>query len=129
MTAVAAFYQEPSGVPAEQVACRGSRHHWMESIPVPANEPRVRGTINVWWRCIRCGTERHDQLNAFSLDVEGRKYVYPQGYLRSKEDMLSPATWRATYLRLVGAISERTATRARAYRRELWEHTEKDRAD
>lgn len=121
MTAVAA-YQEPTATPNEWVACRGSRNHWMESIPVPVGEPRHNGTVNVWWRCVRCTTERHDQLNAFTLEVEGRRYLHPDGYLETGEDKPTPATWRATYLRAIGAISDRTASQARRYRKELWEH-------
>lgn len=115
------IYREPTGVRPEYVACRGQRVHWMESIPVPAGEPRPGGVINVWWRCVRCGMERHDQLNPFSLANEGRHYYPPDGYAEAGEDRPTPATWRATYLRAVGVITDRQASAARRYRKELWE--------
>ena len=114
-------YIEPTNVSRDQLACRGSRVHWMESIPVPAGTSQRNGTVTVWWRCVRCTAERHDQLHSTTLAVVGRRYQYPDGYLEAGEDRPTPATWRATYYRAIGVISGRQASAARRYRKELWE--------
>lgn len=78
----------------------------------------------IWLRCTRCTTERHDLVNPFSGAVDGRAYHYATGYEHTRDESLDRATWRATYLVLVGAISNRTAREGRKYRRELWEKSE-----
>jgi hypothetical protein len=70
---------------------------------------------------VRCATERHDQHNAFTLELESRSYQYPTGYNVPRDEMPDAATWKVTYLQLVGAVSGKVAGQVRRYHRELWE--------
>jgi predicted secreted Zn-dependent protease len=106
-------------VRADYAQCRGS-NHWLEWFP---SDPSARrnGAVPVWWRCVHCGTERHDELHATTLELVGRRYVYPDGYLVTQDEKPTRATWRAAYLRGLGAISDAQAARARRYRKDLWQ--------
>jgi hypothetical protein len=110
-------------VPAEWAQCRGA-NHWLEWIP---SEPGARspGIVPIWWRCLHCSTERRDELDASTLELVRRRYVYPDGYLSSSSNGERPsrATWRAAYLRGLGAITNAQAAKARRYRKEIWEET------
>lgn len=104
---------------ARYAQCRGS-NHWLEWLPHDRSANRA-GIIPVWWRCIHCTTERRDELDATTLELVSRRYVYPDGYLVSNGARPSRATWRASYLRSIGAINDRQSARARKYRKEIWE--------
>jgi hypothetical protein len=93
----------------------------MDPIPVPAGTARHSGTVNAWWRCQLCGTERYDVLAVGTLDVVGRRYHWPPGYRTSRDDMPDMRAWQATYLELVGVLSTRQAGEVRRNRRERWE--------
>jgi len=69
---------------------------------------------------VRCATERHDQLDRTTLQLVARRYLYPDGYSDEKR---AAASWRATYLELIGVVSQRQAAGARRYHKELWEQT------
>jgi hypothetical protein len=93
----------------------------MEPIPSPPEAQR-NGIVPVWWRCVRCTTERHDEHNPVTLEIVTRKYVWPDGYRTPRgEEAPSKLAWKGTYFRLIGAITTRQATANRQYRKELWE--------
>lgn len=95
--------------------------HWMEPLPVPAGTPRPGGVVVAWWRCVRCTTERHDQLDPTTLQVVTRKYDWPDGYRAAAGEAHSRGEWKATYLQAVGLLSKRQSAAARRYHKELWE--------
>lgn len=115
-----AAFVPPQGYPDQFVACHQAPH-WMETIPANgAKRPPAR-CVNVWWRCNRCGTERHDVCEVATLAVVSRRYLYPVGYRVSRDEMPDRRTWKATYLELQGVLSQNQARAARKYRREMWE--------
>lgn len=115
-------YDTPAGEPASYVACRTLGHAWDDDpLPVPVGTPRPGGTVPLWLRCHRCATERHDLCSPYSGDVEARRYVYPPGYNVRRPEVIERATWRATYLRLVGTITSRQYEEGRQYRRQRQE--------
>lgn len=96
------------------VACRTLGHAW-DSIPVPRSEaPSGGGLVGLWLRCTRCTTERHDVVQLLSGLVDGRRYVYPDGYQRSREDSLARDDWRKQYLRLIGSGTRKRRERQSA---------------
>jgi hypothetical protein len=56
--------------------CRTLGHAWDDFIP---HGVRPRWGELQTWRCVRCGTERHDTINALGA-LGQRRYVYPEGY-------------------------------------------------
>jgi len=72
-------------------------------------------------RCERCSLERRDSVNRRTGAVEGRRYVWPDGYLwhhDEGETVPSRADWRVAWLE--GEIDKsrrRREARARAKRR------------
>jgi hypothetical protein len=46
--------------------------------------------------------------------VDGRRYVYPDGYQRSREDSLARDDWRKQYLRLIGSGTRKRRERQSA---------------
>lgn len=105
---------EPSISPDEYAACRTLGHSW-DQIPTPP-EWRAPGVVYLQLRCIRCTTERRDEISVNTGDVLGRRYEHAPGYLMHKDDLMSRTTWRLAYLRMVQLIeppSERRRRRSR----------------
>jgi hypothetical protein len=59
------------------VRCRSYGHAWDEFSPVDMYAPMYGWRLSL--RCIRCQTERHDNMD-FQGRVMGRRYIYPDGY-------------------------------------------------
>jgi hypothetical protein len=59
------------------IKCRNYLHAWDEFFPITLEPPMYGWRLSL--RCIRCGTERHDNID-FKGRVMGRRYIYPQGY-------------------------------------------------
>lgn len=106
-------------VNADFAQCRGA-NHWLEWLPSDPGAKRS-GIVPVWWRCIHCTTERHDELDATTLELVARRYIYPDGYIQHGDGRATRATWRASYLHAIGAINQQQAARARRYRKTLTE--------
>ncbi len=71
------------GSAADFLTCRTLGHAWD---PIPADGP-ARGGGDPWWlRCVRCATERHDDLNWMTGELVARRYVYPDGYAVDRDD-------------------------------------------
>lgn len=59
------------------VKCRSYGHGWDEFAPVDMDRPVYGWRLSL--RCVRCATERHDNID-FKGQVMGRYYRYPDGY-------------------------------------------------
>jgi hypothetical protein len=59
------------------VRCRTYGHAWEEWFPADLGPPRYGWRLSL--RCTRCTTERHDEIGR-NGDVEGRRYIYVDGY-------------------------------------------------
>ena len=59
------------------IKCRNYLHAWDEFYPIDLDPPMYGYRLSL--RCIRCGTERHDNID-FKGRVMGRRYLYPEGY-------------------------------------------------
>lgn len=57
--------------------CRSYGHAWDEFNPIDMEAPWYGWRLSL--RCLRCTTERHDNID-FKGKVMGRRYIYPQGY-------------------------------------------------
>lgn len=110
-------FSVPPDMPEKFIACH-ARRHWMEWIPVL--EPSKDNVVDAWWRCVNCGTERYDQLDPTTLYVIRYRYKHPEGY-KSRNGVVHPGTWKATYMQLVGVVSKRQASQVRRYHKETWE--------
>lgn len=67
---------------AEYLRCRTWGHAWEEFIP---RDVRVKWG-ELWpLRCIRCGTERFDTINALG-HLGARRYVHPEDYALAKDE-------------------------------------------
>lgn len=69
--------------PSDFLTCRTLGHAWD---PIPADAPSKRGGDPWWLRCVRCSTERHDDLNWMTGELVGRSYVYPDGYAIDQDE-------------------------------------------
>lgn len=58
--------------------CRTYGHAWDEFTPIDLEAPWYGWRLSL--RCIRCGTERHDNISYNNYSVMGRLYIYPDGY-------------------------------------------------
>ena len=93
---------------AEFTTCRTLGHAW-DQVPVPTSERAPGGgAVWLWLRCTRCTTMRQDAVSPFSGSVEGRKYSYPDGYHRSRDEFLPRDDWRRAYLMLTGIVGKGT---------------------
>lgn len=65
------------------VMCRTVGHAWEEYTDVELDAPKAG-----WWRlslgCTRCTTRRHDLVNKRTGVLEGRRYIYSDGYRRQR---------------------------------------------
>ena len=88
----------------EDVRCHAYLHAW-DDIPVTKTHP---DGPSFWLRCVRCITERHDVVHAFTGELLHRRYIYPPGYLRSKDEpKVSRAEWRLELLGVLDSVRER----------------------
>lgn len=97
-------------VRAEYVRCRTWGHAWEEFVP--------RGTRPRWGelftlRCVRCGTERHDVINALGA-LGQRRYIYPDDYKLALDETPTRDAFR---LELVALLRSETNARVRARRK------------
>ena len=59
--------------------CRTYGHaSWDEFTPIDLEAPWYGWRLSL--RCIRCSTERHDNISYGTNFIMGRQYVYPDGY-------------------------------------------------
>jgi hypothetical protein len=75
-----------SGLIAEIEAflrCRSYGHSWDEFFPDDMEQPWYGWRLSL--RCVRCSTERHDNIG-FNGQMLGRRYIYPPGYQTPKGD-------------------------------------------
>jgi hypothetical protein len=59
------------------VRCRSYGHAWDEFAPIDLHAPLYGWRLSL--RCLRCQTERHDNLD-FKGRVMSRRYLYADGY-------------------------------------------------
>jgi len=78
------------------IRCRVMRHSWDDYSPTGLRKPSW-GT-RVSFRCLRCGTERHDIYNSLG-EVGYRRYVYPAGYQYARDERPSAAEFRIMLMR------------------------------
>lgn len=62
--------------------CRHRGHAWDD---IPVTEKRTANAV-IWFRCERCASERHDEINRFNGELISRKYIYPTGYKLPKDE-------------------------------------------
>lgn len=91
-------------------ACRLLGHMWEI---VPSDWTPQFGTP-MTCRCERCSIERRDALNRNTGEVQSRRYVYPQGYLLTRDnDLPSPTRTDFRVAWLEGVLSEARKRRAK----------------
>jgi hypothetical protein len=61
--------------------CRTYNHAWDEFYPIDLEQPWYGWRLSL--RCVRCQTERHDNID-FKGQVMGRRYIYPPGYQQTE---------------------------------------------
>lgn len=77
--------------------CRHLGHSW-DDIPVTKKPPFG---VYLWFRCVRCTTERHDIIQGHSNgDLLSRKYHYPDGYKVQRDERPSIEELRVHQLKL-----------------------------
>lgn len=86
------------------IFCRGLGHAWDAFNPPVDRMPSVAKTLKMPFRCVRCGTERHDAIE-FDGQLWRRKYVYPDGY---KSTGLARPEVRLTMRRLIRSYNKRS---------------------
>ena len=64
--------------------CRTYSHAWDEFTPIDMESPSYGWRLSL--RCVRCGTERHDTIAYGTGQVNGRQYIYVEGYQYIGED-------------------------------------------
>lgn len=84
---------------AGYLLCRTLGHSWF---PIDALSVGKFGGEPIWLRCERCGTERHDSINAASGDIYTRNYVYQESYRHAFDtNFADAAPSKADYRRLL----------------------------
>ena len=58
--------------------CRTYSHAWDEFAPIDMDAPWYGWRLSL--RCVRCGTERHDNISYSSGMIMSRKYIYADDY-------------------------------------------------
>jgi hypothetical protein len=81
---------------AAMVRCRTYGHGWDEWTPVGMRKPPWGFRLSL--RCVRCGTERHDIIDA-NGDVSSRKYYYPDGYKMTRDERPTRPQFRLLLLK------------------------------
>jgi hypothetical protein len=59
-----------------------SQHAWEIFTPINMDAPWYGWRLSL--RCVRCGTERHDNLSYATHQLLSRRYMHPEGYLYEK---------------------------------------------
>jgi hypothetical protein len=99
-------------VAPEHRLCRMFRAHALEAFtPDPSRYRPPEWGTTFHFRCVRCGTERHDTIDSLG-ELSTRRYVYPDRYRLHADE--APTTQE---LRLDYAASLKRARRARGARR------------
>lgn len=58
--------------------CRTYNHAWDRFNPIDLDAPWYGWRLSL--RCMRCSTERHDNIAYGTGEVMGRRYIYAEGY-------------------------------------------------
>jgi len=66
------------------LACRTYNHAWDKFSPIDMDAPWYGWRLSL--RCLRCGTERHDNIAYTTGEVMSRRYIYAEGYQYKGED-------------------------------------------
>jgi hypothetical protein len=72
--------------------CRTYGHGWDEFTPIDLEAPWYGWRLSL--RCMRCGTERHDNISYGTGQVMGRQYVYPEDYQYHGDDRPTKEVFR-----------------------------------
>jgi len=96
-------------VAEEYLRCRTWGHAWEEFTP-QGTRPRWGELFSL--RCVRCGTERFDTINALGA-LGARRYVYPEGY------RIADTLTRDTFRLELATVLKREARARVAKRRRL----------
>ena len=65
-------------------ACRTYSHAWDRFNPIDMDAPWYGWRLSL--RCLRCGSERHDNIAYGTGEIMGRRYIYAEGYQYKGED-------------------------------------------
>lgn len=88
--------------------CRTIGHAWDE---IGSGDP------NQWWlRCVRCSTERHDEVSWMTGELIGRRYVYQVEYRNAFVDDFDVTPTRQDYRRMLFAEHLQRVRHLRAVR-------------
>lgn len=99
---------------ADYVLCRTLGHAWDI---IPADAPGRRGGDAFWLRCVRCLTERHDDVHYATGEMLGRRYVYQDSYRHAFDDSFADAApTRQDYRRILFTEQLNKARALRAVR-------------
>jgi len=74
---VATVHRIDTSLDLTYLRCRSYGHAWDEFAPIDMEAPWYGWRLSL--RCLRCQTERHDNID-FKGKVMGRRYIYPDGY-------------------------------------------------
>jgi hypothetical protein len=74
------------------VRCRTYNHAWDEFFPIDLEAPWYGWRLSL--RCVRCGTERHDNIAFGTGEMMGRRYIYPEDYQLHGEDKKDRTVFR-----------------------------------
>lgn len=84
---------------ASFLRCRTLLHAWDD---IPADAPPKWGGEQMWLRCQRCDTERHDEVHRGTGELLARRYVYPDGYRHAFDTQFTDAApTRADFRRMM----------------------------
>lgn len=97
-------------VRAEYLRCRTWGHAWEEFIP---RGMRVRWGELFPLRCVRCGTERFDVINALG-QLGQRRYVHPEDYSLAADETPTRDAFR---VELAGELARQHRTNGRGKRK------------
>jgi hypothetical protein len=93
--------------------CRTLGHAWTA---IPATSSSRFGDA-FWLQCVRCTTERHDDVSWMSGELLGRRYVYPDTYRHAFDSQFADAApTRQDYRRILFAEHLQKVRNLRAVR-------------
>jgi hypothetical protein len=99
---------------SEYRLCRMFRAHALEGFTPDARRYKAPDWGTTFhFRCIRCGTERHDTIDSLG-ELSTRRYVYPDEYRLEADDRPTTQELRLLY---ADELKSRRRARARARRR------------
>lgn len=102
------------GFEAAYAACRGPVRHAWDHIPADGSRRPQFGTLALF-RCIRCGTERHDIFSRATGELLHRSYRWPEGY--KDVDRRTSAEWRALWSNTVSDLLDADELQTRRRKR------------